>query len=320
MSDANALYQFLRSFRPSYVNDAIGDKPTIAKEFANVLGYDSSEVLEDTDGFIIDYWFSLNEDADPWIALQFLTLGNRRSYHWEFETSLETNGQKIIALGHDVIAISKGQRFTFYGLAELTLEQSQEIFQIVSRAEQPPPLIFKRECLQTLIKAVESAKTTKEKGDAMEELAQFVIDDIPAVTVEYTNLRTRSSEIDIVAKYDPSESSIPIFGTDRYILVECKNWHKPVTSSVVRDVFGKMENTNCRTGILFSKTGITGRAKYREAEREIHTKFVRSGSALLVVSLDDVKKVNSGKDLVRVLEERFAELTLDFSKPGTVGS
>jgi predicted helicase len=140
--------------------------------------------------------------------------------------------------------------------------------------------------IATLIEAVEMAVTNKDKGNALERLAHFLIGSVSSLSCKYTNLITRSGEIDIVIEYNRSKGTIPLFDElVRYSLVECKNWYQPVGASTIRDFFRKLEKSKIKLGIVFAKNGITGANSGLDAFEEIREKFSSNGVFVVVFSL-----------------------------------
>jgi len=112
--------------------------------------------------------------------------------------------------------------------------------------------------------------------------------------VEYRRLTTLASEIDLVAEAT-ADTDLPFFPEyARFLLVECKNWASPLGAKGVRDFCGKMRDTKVRLGLIFAKSGITGRER-RVAEGVIANNFQRDGSIVVVITLADVRAVAAGE-------------------------
>lgn len=202
-----------------------------------------------------------------------------------------------------------------FDLHTLTPEQAEEILRTLERSAQPssrPNKALTHGMLVNLIESVEKAATNDEKGKSLESLAQFLFNSISSLRCKYSNLQTRSSEIDLVIEYDRTKEALPLFDElGRYCLVECKNWSKPVGVGPVRDFMGKLDKCKTRLGVIFSKNGVTGVDSGADALREIQSRFDRDGLFLLVFSLEDLKSITDGKAFSEALDRKADSLRFD---------
>jgi hypothetical protein len=242
-----------------------------------------------------DVVLSSSIEAKPWIVLELKHAKPRnvagsvfqlRRYLREFEC------QTGVVVSPDVlILISDGQEKRF-NLRELTTDEAEEILLILDRARQPLSLSDKdstQSVLVNLIEAVEESTTNEEKRKSLEALARFLFNSVPSLRCKYSNLQTRSSEIDLAIEYECSNGAIPLFEElGRYCLVECKNWSMPVGAKHVRDFIGKLESCKVRLGVIFSRNGVTGADSGLDAIRVIQKAFDGNGPILLVFSLEDI--------------------------------
>jgi Holliday junction resolvase-like predicted endonuclease len=158
-----------------------------------------------------------------------------------------------------------------------------------------------------LLSKIYSAETNQEKKESLESLARVLLDSIDCLTC-YENVRTASSEIDIIAEYRGS-SGLTIFDeTGRYILAECKNWTKSVGADRVRDFRGKIEISHVKLGLVFAKNGISGEHRGAEARREIDLAFQNSEIAIIVTDGEDLKRIVNGDSLYRILDRKLFNL------------
>lgn len=162
------------------------------------------------------------------------------------------------------------------------------------------------------LKSVEEAETNNEKGRSLEELASKLFSSIDGFSVKYNNLRTASSEVDIVIEYDRNQYNKVFDEYGRYFLAECKNWDDPVDSKTVRDFQVKVTKTRTKLGFLIAKNGITGKDNSVNALREIYSSFDRDGICIVVLTIEDIKSVISGTDISTLIDEKIDRVRFDF--------
>ena len=218
-------------------------------------------------------------------------------------------------LSTEVLILAKNRETVRYQLKEITRQQVKEILSVVSRTSQPAPMpghSTNEVGLTGLIDTVEQASSNEAKGKSLETLARALVESTPMLKCKYRNLQTRSSEIDLVIEYDDSLGRVPLLDDlGRFILVECKNWSKPVGVAPVRDFMGKLDKCKIGLGIIFSKNGVTGIDSGADALREIQSRFDREGTYVLVFSLDDAKRILNGRDFLVLLDEKADALRFD---------
>jgi ActR/RegA family two-component response regulator len=107
--------------------------------------------------------------------------------------------------------------------------------------------------------AVEAEADANRKGKLLEDLMVLLFKTIPGFHQATPRRRNDVEEIDIVIR---NESTDPLWVNDGtpYILVECKNWSKPVGAGEIRTFFGKLERRfgRCRLGFFVAPGGFTG--------------------------------------------------------------
>src|SRR3990170_8960739 len=94
--------------------------------------------------------------------------------------------------------------------------------------------------------------------------------------------KSRSTEYDIVCSIDGLEVD---FRSElgRYFVCECKDWDKPADFSTMAKFCRVLDSVKSRSGILFSKKGISGEGKTKDAEREQLKVFQDRGMVIVVV-------------------------------------
>ena len=72
-----------------------------------------------------------------------------------------------------------------------------------------------------------------------------------------------------------------------------------------------LESAKARSGIIFSRQGISGEARAVDAERELLKLFQDRGIAILVVSLTDLDQVATGRNFIEMLRSKYDAVRLD---------
>jgi len=316
-----ALHNLLTSLPKTTFRSELEIIKKIVPKLAQILGYDEQEIFYDygRGRLRADAIFSGSIEAAPWIILEIKGLRGGPIADWIDQVRRYLNsfdGRLAIVVSPNTFLLVSNHLEAQFNLRELSINQTEEILKFLEEvfAEEPnnSTTLAKRtlySSIENLIEAAEVATTNKEKGKTLERLSQFLIDNAPSLSCKYTNLITRSSEIDIVIEYDSAKGSILLFeDVGRYSLVECKNWSKPVGASTVRDFLGKLEKTKTKMGIIFAKRGITGAESGLDALEEIRAKFSRDGVFVVVFSFEDLRGINDSKSFLEALDVKADNL------------
>ncbi|NUP14137.1 MAG: hypothetical protein HOW73_49520 [Polyangiaceae bacterium] len=165
--------------------------------------------------------------------------------------------------------------------------------------------------LQILLAAVASATTNDTKRASLEDLAAEAFSLHRSVRPKFRNLRTRSSEIDIVCELLAGTPFEFLREHGRYFLIECKNWAKPAGAKEIRDFLGKLRKCRVRVGVYFSRNGITGQEQGTDAIREIHAAFDTDGTFILVLAEQELAGISKLEQVMELLEDKMDALRFD---------
>lgn len=144
-----------------------------------------------------------------------------------------------------------------------------------------------------------TSRTTKEQGDALEDLVCYLLEGLPGIKTKRNVVdRSKSCEIDVIVancQYGWM-TQYP-----KHFFVECKNWGKPVDSKAVRDFAMKMEDRSVEIGVLVTANGIRGKAAdITAAYQEIVLQQVK-GRRIVVVHVDQLRTLKSPSDFEMLL-------------------
>jgi hypothetical protein len=162
-----------------------------------------------------------------------------------------------------------------------------------------------------LLDAVRTAATNDEKKKTLERLVRVVFERLSYLQVKYTDLRTASSEIDLIVENRGCAQHTLFDEFGRHFLVECKNWASPVGAKEVRDFVGKLLKTKQRLGVLATREGVTGADSGADALREIQFCFDALNTAVLVLTEADLIVLCAGAELHDLLDKKLDRLRFD---------
>jgi len=141
-----------------------------------------------------------------------------------------------------------------------------------------------------------------EKGDALEDVAEFLFEGMKDVTVRDRNLRTQSREIDLVLEHTESRKSLFSYYS-RFILVECKNRSRSMSVGEVDKFMGNLRDTGADLGIIISWNGISGEDNDTDAMRA--TKAQKGSFEIITLSSRDLYRILDGKSLYEIIDDRL---------------
>jgi hypothetical protein len=166
------------------------------------------------------------------------------------------------------------------------------------------------EIIKKYFDAGNQAKTTFEKGRALEDLVCYLFEQVPGVSIGKRNtLNTfKSEEID-VAFWNRMDVD-GFYFLPNIILVECKNWSQPVGSEEVNWFDSKLKRRGQPFGILIAANGITGNSQKVEAAHEIIRVALSEGRQLIVITKVEIENLRFTEQLVRLIQEKLCELVV----------
>jgi hypothetical protein len=99
----------------------------------------------------------------------------------------------------------------------------------------------------------------------------------------------------------------------RYFVCECKDWQTPANYTSFAKFCRVLDSGKSRFGILFSKSGISGKDKTKHAEREQLKVFQDRGMVIVVVNQRDLDSVAKGENFISLLREKYEIIRLDLA-------
>lgn len=195
--------------------------------------------------------------------------------------------------------------------ANFDIERFRDVLRGI--ADQSPPQAYFRPdvaALRQLHINMHNAATRKEKGQTLELFAKELLSSIPALEYQDCNVHTATGEVDITffVRNIPG-SAFQDWGS--LLLVECKNWTQRINKKEVSDFQVKLLNSGARVGILFSRSGITGKDG-KAAAGQIRNAFLSSGRVIIVIEQSDIDAVVHGQgNLYEILLKKYLAVHLE---------
>jgi hypothetical protein len=154
------------------------------------------------------------------------------------------------------------------------------------------------------------APTRAEQGRALEDLACYVFGLVPGISVTMRNALNvfDSEEIDVAFWNELDPRGLPFL--PRILLVECKNWSRPVGSDEVAWFDRKLEARGLSFGILVAARGITGEPVGRTAAHQIVAQALRDQRQIIIFGRDELQGMTNTDELIQSTKEKLCELVV----------
>jgi Restriction endonuclease len=144
----------------------------------------------------------------------------------------------------------------------------------------------------------------------LEDLICDLFERVPGITLTKRNaLNVFSSEEVDVAFWNRQDAD-GFYFLPHIILVECKNWSRPVGSEEVNWFDSKIGRRGQPFGILVAANGITGEANEVSAAHEIVRAALAGGRRLVVITRSEIEGLRTTDQLVRLVQEKLCELVV----------
>jgi hypothetical protein len=167
-----------------------------------------------------------------------------------------------------------------------------------------PP--YSADKLSELLAACDTARGSYAKGQALEDLGEYIFGEIPGVSLFERDVLddTGAQELDLVFNNYFHLSGLPI--SDVTLIVECKNERHRTKAPDISVLTSKIESRSLRIGVLLTRRGVSGRPT-TAGHAAIHEALLR-GVSLIVITWEDCTRLETTEDLVVLLTQRLQEL------------
>lgn len=156
----------------------------------------------------------------------------------------------------------------------------------------------------------DNAQTTTEKGQALENLICYLFEKIPGINVTMRNTlnQFKSEEIDVAFWNRPHQNGL--YFLPNIILVECKNWSRPLGSDEVSWFDSKLRRRAQPFGILVAANGITGNAADKTAAHDIIRTALAEGRQFVILTRQETGILTLSSQLVNLIQTKLCELAV----------
>jgi len=155
--------------------------------------------------------------------------------------------------------------------------------------------------------------TNQIKGKAFEDLACYLFEIVPGVSIALRNQMNayNNEEIDVAIWNDRSRRGFDFL--PNVILIECKNWSKPVSSIEVNWFCQKVASRGLDFGILIANNGITGDNNDLNAAHNTIAYHLMQRRRIIVITRQEINDFNDTADLIHLIKEKICLLTVSGS-------
>jgi hypothetical protein len=150
----------------------------------------------------------------------------------------------------------------------------------------------------------EAAATSDAKGKLYEELVRHLFEAVPGCIAErnLTNV-FRTEQIDVAVGNARLAGGIWLL--PHVILVECKDWDKPVDSGTVGYFMNILAGRGIELGVLVAANGITGDHDDLTSAHALGLHGSPRGIKIVVITTEDIASLQSVDDFVEMLHRRY---------------
>ena len=155
-----------------------------------------------------------------------------------------------------------------------------------------------------------TSATTTEQGRAIESLVCYLFECIPGIEVVGRNAVNvfATEEVDVALWNDQHDRGLRFL--PNILLVECKNWSRPVDGREVASFVRTLQNRSLDIGFLIATRGITGvPAELTGAHYEIAT-ALKDGIRIIVIDRAEIEALAHSDDLVRLVKRKLGMLAI----------
>ncbi|MEU5554294.1 restriction endonuclease [Micromonospora sp. NPDC047793] len=136
----------------------------------------------------------------------------------------------------------------------------------------------------------------------------YLLESVPGCHVQRNTLNYYGTEeVDITVANEKADGGFRMLPD--IFLVECKKWSRPVDSTTLGYFVNVVVDRGCSLGILAAANGITGHQEHRNRAHAIGAAALVRGIRILLVTDEDLRRLQSPSDLVALLHRRNLALT-----------
>lgn len=152
--------------------------------------------------------------------------------------------------------------------------------------------------------------TNQIKGKAFEDLACYLFETIPGVSIALRNQMNayNNEEIDVAIWNDKSRYGLNFL--PNVVLIECKNWTNPVSSIEVNWFCQKVASRGLDFGILIAYNGITGNADDLNAAHNTIAYHLAQRRRIIVITRAEIDALHNTEEMVNLIKQKICLLAV----------
>ncbi len=148
------------------------------------------------------------------------------------------------------------------------------------------------------------------KGRAYEDLACYLFETIPGIKIVVRNQMNafNNEEIDVAIWNDKEPDGLHFL--PNIILIECKNWSKPVSSIEVNWFCQKLASRGLDFGILIASNGITGNADDLNAAHNTIAFHQAQKRTVIVITREEIVSLKTTEEVITLIKKKMCLLAV----------
>lgn len=167
--------------------------------------------------------------------------------------------------------------------------------------------------IEARLEAIANASDTDAQGHAHEDLTVYLFGSVPGCRVERNLMNDfRTEEVDVAVGNDRLPDGLPVL--PHVVLVECKDWSRPVDSRTLGYFINTLANRSVEVGILIATSGIAGQTEGKYAAA-LGIGAAARGMKILVITNADLLALTSTQDFIEMVSRRYLRAVAS----GTIG-
>ena len=207
------------------------------------------------------------------------------------------NVDSIITMFHSI-----ADKLKYEKICEFSIEEKEEYNRLLNR----------------LIETNSSNFSTKEKGDALEDIARFVLNSGRIFDI-YKDLRTTTNELDQLVKANNAGKLLfshnLIDSRLNTFIGECKNYQNKISVTYVGKICSLLLTTETKICILFSYHGVTG-SDWTYASGLIRKFYLSKENdserfCIIDFNINDFKDIQDGNNFLQIVHDKILALKID---------
>jgi hypothetical protein len=154
------------------------------------------------------------------------------------------------------------------------------------------------------LRAAAASLTADAQGKAYEALAVYLFEAIPGCIAERDVISFFGAEqVDVAVGNPRLPDGLPLLPTT--LIVECKDWARPVDSKTVGYFINILANRRVEAGILIAANGITGDPGALNRAHALGVSAMARGIKVLIITTAEIRRLTCAADLTELLNRRY---------------